>query len=87
MCICLVRDSDRLERQCVHTKFCVVLVGGYCMLSVCVEFDVCYGPHMGAGGRAALCGCVRRWWIQLVCSLYINQLCHRTLMLMEMDPV
>lgn len=54
MHICLVRDSDRLERQCVHTEFCVISVGGCCMLSVCVEVNVCYEPHMGAGGRAAL---------------------------------
>lgn len=58
-------------RGSVYTEFCVVSVGGCCMLSVCVEVDVCYGPHMGAGGRAALCDCVRRWWIQLVCALSI----------------
>lgn len=79
MCICLVRDSDRLKRQCVHTEFCVVLVGGCCMLSVCVKVDVCYGAHMGAGGRAALSVwlCEKMVDSVSVLSLYINQLCHR----------
>lgn len=51
------------ETVCTHAGFCVVLVGGCCMLSVCVEFDVRCGPHMGAGGRAVLSGwlCTKRF--------------------------
>lgn len=50
------------------------------MLSVCVKVDVCYGPHMGAGGRAALSVwlCEKMVDSVSVLSLYINQLCHGT---------
>lgn len=58
------------ETVCRHTGFCVVMVGGCCMLSVCVEFDVRCGPHMGGGEGCAVWVAVYKK-IQLVSPPYM----------------